>query len=44
MEEIIEMLIALKEDKPELVLTDDIIRNYIEDNIDLLVEEIRKEV
>lgn len=44
MEEIISMLVELKEDKPHLIITDDLIKQYIEDNIDLLVEEIRKEV
>lgn len=43
MEEIIAMLEALKEDKG-FAITNDIIKQYIEDNIDLLVEEISKEI
>ena len=44
MEEIISILVELKEDKPHLVITDNLIKQYIEDNIDLLVEEIKEEV
>lgn len=44
MEEIIGMLAALKEDKPQLIITDDIIRAYIEDNIDVLIREIKEEL
>lgn len=43
MEEIIVMLETLKEDKG-FAITNDIIKQYIEDNIDLLVEEISKEI
>lgn len=44
MEEIIGMLVTLKEDKPQLIITDDIIRAYIEDNIDVLIREIKEEL
>lgn len=43
MNEIIEMLINLKVDK-SMYITDDIIKQYIEDNIELLVKEISQEV
>lgn len=42
MKDILEMLQSLKEDKPELVITDDIIRQYVEDNIDLVIKEIKE--
>lgn len=44
MEEIISKLVTLLEDKPYLILTDDDIKSCIEDDIDLLVKEIREEV
>ena len=44
MEEIISKLVTLLEDKPSLILTDDDIKSCIEDEMDLLVEEIRKEI
>ena len=44
MEEIIGMLQALKEDKPNVIITDDIIKDYIAEYLDILVEEIRNEV
>lgn len=44
MKEIIGMLETLKEDKPHIVITDDIIKEYIEENIDLLIEEIKDEL
>ncbi len=44
MEEIIGKLIALKEDKPHIYLTDDIIKEYIEEDIELLIKEVKKEV
>ena len=44
MEEIIGKLVALKEDKPYIYLTDDIIKEYIEQDIELLIEEVRKGV
>lgn len=43
MEEIICMLHSLKEDKG-FYIDDDIIKQYIEDNIQLLIDEISKEV
>lgn len=44
MSEIIEDIMTLKEDKPELYITDEIIKGYIEDNIEILIEEIRREI
>ena len=42
MNEIIESIMILKEDKPELYITDDIIKGYIEDIIEILIKEIRE--
>lgn len=42
MEEIIEKLVALREDKPYIYLTNDIIKEYIEQDIELLIKEIKK--
>ena len=44
MKEIIEMLTTLKEDKQGLIITDDLIKQYIEDNIELLIKEIKEEL
>ena len=44
MDYIIFSLQALKEDKPYLIITDDFIKEWIEENIDKLVEEIRDEL
>ena len=44
MEEIILDLKMLKEDRPNVIITDEIIKEYILDNINYLIEEIRKEV
>lgn len=44
MNDIIGMLQALKEDKPDLVITQDIIKEFIEDNIDVLINEIYEEL
>ena len=44
MDSIIGNLQALKEDKPWIYITDDEIKQYIEDNIDELIKEIRKEL
>lgn len=44
MEEILLALEVLKEDRPNVIITDEIIKEYILDNIDYLIEEIRKEV
>ena len=43
-EEIIFDLKALKEDRPNLIITDDIIRDYIEQSMDDLIEEIKNEL
>lgn len=43
MKEIIEMIEVLKQDKG-IIIDDELIRQYIEDNIDILVQEIAKEV
>ena len=43
MKEIIEMIEVLKQDKG-IVIDDELIKQYIEDNIDILVQEIAKEV
>ena len=44
MNEIISMIQTLKEDKPELIITDDLIKEYILENIDLLIKEIKEEI
>lgn len=44
MEEIIFIIQTYKEDHPEVIITDDMIKGVIEENIELLIEEIRKEV
>jgi hypothetical protein len=43
MKEIIEMIEVLKQDKG-ITIDDELIKQYIEDNIDILVQEIAKEV
>lgn len=43
MKEIIEMIEVLKQDKG-IIIDDELINQYIEDNIDILVQEIAKEV
>ncbi len=43
MKEIIEMIEVLKQDKG-IIIDDELIKQYIEDNIDILVQEIAKEV
>ena len=40
MQEIISKIETLKEDKPELIITKDLIKKYIEDNLETLVKEI----
>lgn len=40
MQEIISKIETLKEDKPELIITKDLIKQYIEDNLEALVKEI----
>ena len=42
MDSIIIKLNALKEDKPNIVITDDIIKQYILDNIEELIKEIKE--
>lgn len=44
MEEIIGLLNALKEDKTNVILTDEIIKEYILDNIDYIIKEIKEEL
>lgn len=44
MEEIVEKIIILKEDKPELIITEDLIKQYIEDNIEILIKEIEEQI
>ena len=44
MNEIIGMLQVLKEDHEQIIITNDMIKEYIEDNIELLVNEIRDEL
>ena len=44
MEKIVSDLIALAEDKGKRILTDEVIKWYIEGNMDLLIEEIRGEI
>lgn len=44
MEDIVSKLVTLLEDKPYLILDDDTVKAYIEDNMDKLIEEIREEV
>lgn len=44
MEEIIGLLNALKEDKTNVILTDEIIKEYILDNIDCIIKEIKEEL
>ena len=43
MKEIIEMIEVLKQDKG-IIIDDELIKQYIEDNIDILVQEIAKEI
>ena len=42
MEEIIEKINTLREDKPYVVITESLIKQYILDNIDILIKEIEK--
>ena len=41
-ERVISLLYALEEDKENVVITDDIIKQYILDNIELFVEDIKE--
>lgn len=44
MDTIIAELKSLKEDKPHLIFGKDIIKQYIKDNMDALIDEIDKEI
>lgn len=44
MENIVSYLVALLEDRPHLILDDETIKGYIEDNMEQLIDEIREEV
>lgn len=44
MEDIVSKLVTLLEDKPYLILDDETIKAYIEEDMDKLIEEIRYEV
>ena len=44
MNEVIEKIETLQEDKPELKITDDLIKQFIEDNVDWIVKEIQDEL
>lgn len=44
MDNVIEVIQTYKEDHPEVIITDDMIKAIIVDYIDDLVEEIRKEI
>lgn len=41
-ERVISLLYALEEDKENIVITDDIIKQYILDNIELFVDDIKE--
>jgi hypothetical protein len=41
-ERVISLLYALEEDKENVVITDEIIKQYILDNIDLFVDDIKE--
>lgn len=41
-ERVISLLYALEEDKENVVITDDIIKQYILDNIELFVDDIKE--
>lgn len=44
MDKIIGVLQALKEDKPQVIITDELIKQVIEDCMELLIDEIRTEL
>lgn len=44
MEDIVNKIYALKEDKPELVITESLIRQYIEDNMESIINDIKDEI
>lgn len=41
-EDIVEKIETLQEDKPNVVLTDDLIKEFVLDNLEQLVEEIKE--
>lgn len=43
-EELISIIQTYKEDHPEVVITDDMIKDLIEENIDKIIEEIKEEL
>jgi hypothetical protein len=43
-EEIIETIIIYKEDHPEVVITDEMIKDLINDYINSLIKEIKEEI
>ena len=44
MENIIGMIQAYKEDNPHVIITDDMIKGVIEENIEELIKEIKEEL
>lgn len=44
MNQIVEMIEALQEDNESLIITDELIKQYIEDNVELLINEIQDEL
>lgn len=43
-DEIINMIQAYKEDNPHIVITDDMIKEIIEENMEKLIKEIKEEL
>lgn len=44
MEDIILQITTYKEDHPEIIITNDMIKNIIEENIEKLIEEIKENI
>lgn len=44
MNEVIDKIETLQEDKPELVITDDLIKQFVQDNLDWIVKETQDEL
>ena len=44
MENIIGMIQAYKEDNPHVIITDDMIKSVIEENIEELIKEVKEEL
>lgn len=44
MQEIIEIIKTYKEDHPEVYITNSMIKAVIEENIDLIISDIRKDI